>query len=210
MKTIAFDPVKCSLCGACSLLCSLVKSQGDVPAVPRIRIETAGNCLPLRAAVCQHCTQPACVDACMRGIIHKDAATGIVTRQQEDCFRCASCAVYCPVGACAEDDATQAFVSCDLCGGDPLCVKICLSGALQYADEREISVLSRRSYAKKTFEAPGEAPKERTSVADLTDAQWQEICRLAADILGKEMLPDLWRSYAAQLRNAAKEEGLHA
>ena len=117
MKRLVFDPSQCSLCGACEMACSLAKGGRLDGASSRIRLETAGDEHVLRAAVCQHCEEPACADACMRGIIEKDGETGLVKRRTEDCFRCAACAVNCPVGACMLDAAENAFVSCDLCGG---------------------------------------------------------------------------------------------
>ena len=82
MKRIAFDPLRCSLCGACMAACTLSKAGKPDLSRSRIRIETAGSCVPLRAAVCRHCEEPACVTACMRGIIDRDPETGLVTRRQ--------------------------------------------------------------------------------------------------------------------------------
>ena len=77
--------------------------------------------------------------------------------------RCAACAVNCPVGACVQDEALNAFTACDLCGGDPLCVRVCLSGALRLEDDAQTSSDLRSNYAAKMFEgAPG-------AQEDLTD-----------------------------------------
>ena len=81
MKRIAFDPLRCSLCGACAAACALIKAGKPDLSQSRIRIETAGSCVPLRAAVCRHCEEPACVTACMRGIIDKDAETGLAVTE---------------------------------------------------------------------------------------------------------------------------------
>ena len=176
MKRIVFDPSKCNLCGACMAACSVVKKgRIDLPQ-SRVRIETAGSRKPLRAAVCAHCEEPACVTACMRGIIDKDETSGLVTRRWEDCFRCAACLVSCPVGAVLEDEDMKAFISCDLCGKtggeDPLCVRVCLGGALCFEEEKDASENLRGNYAVKMFAEKSAAP------AELTDDQWEEIARL--------------------------------
>ena len=176
MKRIVFDPVKCDLCGACMAACSVVKKgRIDLPQ-SRIRIETAGSRKPLRAAVCAHCEEPACVTACMRGIIDKDETIGLVTRRYEDCFRCAACLVSCPVGAVLEDKDRKAFIACDLCGKtdgeEPLCVRVCLGGALRFEEEAAASADLRSHYAVKMFVEEPAAP------AGLTDGQWEEIARM--------------------------------
>ena len=158
MKRIAFDPFRCSLCGACAAACAMIKVGKPDLSQSRIRIETAGNCVPLRAAVCRHCEEPACVTACMRGIIDKDAETGLVTRRHEGCFRCAACAVNCPVGACVQDEALNAFTACDLCGGnrmgesvavDPMGVPISTAGEVEalvpvYIDTERIAAVRKK------------------------------------------------------------------
>jgi Fe-S-cluster-containing dehydrogenase component len=201
MKRIAFDPLRCSLCGACMAACALIKAGKPDLSQSRIRIETAGSCVPLRAAVCRHCEEPACVTACMSGIIDRDPETGLVTRRHEGCFRCAACAVNCPVGACVQDEALNAFTACDLCGGDPLCVRVCLSGALRLEEDAQTSSQLRVDYAAKMFEGRPAAPE------DLTDAQWKEIVRILA---GTGIAPDAedLKEIRAQIRRNAEEEGM--
>ena len=201
MKRIAFDPLRCSLCGACMAACALSKAGKPDLSQSRIRIETAGSCVPLRAALCRHCEEPACVTACMRGIIDRDPETGLVTRRHEGCFRCAACAVNCPIGACVQDEALNAFTACDLCGGDPLCVRVCLSGALRLEEDAQTSSQLRVDYAAQMFEGRPAAPE------DLTDAQWKEIVRILA---GTGIAPDAedLKEIRAQIRRNAEEEGM--
>lgn len=183
MKRVTFDPNRCNLCGVCIAACSLVKTGKFDASQSRIRIETAGSRVPLRAAVCRHCEEPACVTACMRGIIDRDLQTGLVTRRHDGCFRCAACAVSCPAGACVQDIKLNAFTACDLCGGDPLCVRGCLTGALRFEDDAENSAHLRGLYAEKMFEGRAEQPEE------LTDVQWQEICGIL-ETEGLSVTPD--------------------
>lgn len=183
MKRVTFDPNRCNLCGVCIAACSLVKTGKFDASQSRIRIETAGSRVPLRAAVCRHCEEPACVTACMRGIIDRDLQTGLVTRRHDGCFRCAACAVSCPAGACVQDIKLNAFTACDLCGGDPLCVRVCLTGALRFEDDAENSAHLRGLYAEKMFEGRAEQPEE------LTDVQWQEICGIL-ETEGLSVTPD--------------------
>jgi len=43
-------------------------------------------------------------------------------------------------------------VKCDLCGGDPLCVKFCGYSALEYLPEEEIILERKKGAARRLFE----------------------------------------------------------
>lgn len=151
MKILTYDQSKCNNCGACQVICSLEKKGKIQPSESRIHIRTAEGPDALSAAVCQHCTEPVCVTACMRGIIEKDSVTGKVKRKSEDCFCCAACNVMCPVGAVVYDRDSNAFVTCDFCEGDPVCVKVCPTHALRYEEIGKASETLRNQYAQKAL-----------------------------------------------------------
>ena len=207
MKRLVFDPSQCSLCGACEMACSLAKGGRLDGASSRIRLETAGDEHVLRAAVCQHCEETACVNACMRGIIEKDGETGLVKRRTEDCFRCAACAVNCPVGACIQDAAENAFVSCDLCGGDPLCAAVCPSGALAYEDDGHISMQKRSRYAQQSFAGKLRADSAAEVLPQPSEQQWEAIARLLSEELGQNVAASALNRCSEARRRAAREEG---
>ena len=143
MKILTFDQSKCISCGACQVICSVEKKGRVQPAESRIHLSSSDGPDALRLAVCQHCTEPVCVSACMRGIISKNPETGRVERKYEDCFRCAACKVMCPVGAVVFDHDVNAFLTCDLCGGDPVCAKVCPTKAICFQDVTEASMSLR-------------------------------------------------------------------
>ena len=89
----------------------------------------------------------------------------------------------------------------DLCGGDPLCVQVCLSGALRYEEDSESSAVLRNRYAEKMF------AEEETVPAELTDAQWQEICRRIDEAAGTGTTVSVLKAHRERLRTAAEEEG---
>lgn len=151
MKILSIDRERCSGCGACQILCSLAKKGSVDPAESRIRIRRAGGADTQYPSVCQHCAEPVCVSACMRGIIDKDPATGVVRRRQEDCFACAACMVMCPHGAVVYDHDLDAFDTCDFCGGAPVCAAVCPTGALRYEEPGSASASLRGKYAARFF-----------------------------------------------------------
>ena len=208
MKRILFDPKQCSLCGVCETACSLAKG-GSVDADrSRIRIETAGEEKPLRAAVCRHCEEPACVTACMRGIIAKDEESGLVSRKWEDCFRCAACTVYCPVGAIVEDPSLHAFVSCDLCGGDPLCVQVCPNGALRFEDDGAASAWKRSLYAEQMFTGTLRTGAEVAPLPEVPELQWEKTAGILSAKTGTSVTATDLKNRCEARKKAAREEGL--
>ena len=67
---------------------------------------------------CMHCTRPACMAACPKGAIAKDAETGIVSIDEDVCIGCGACAKACPWDApvvVPRIDGTRRSRKCDLC-----------------------------------------------------------------------------------------------
>ena len=59
------------------------------------------------------------------------------------------CVAVCPFGAMSFDTPTKRVIKCDLCDGDPLCVKFCAYEALQYTDVPEERVIKQKAAAEK-------------------------------------------------------------
>jgi len=59
------------------------------------------------------------------------------------------CTIACPFGASVYDPVLDMIAKCDLCGGDPQCVKLCPSGALTYQEPTAATMAKRKAYAAK-------------------------------------------------------------
>ena len=123
-KMIAVTPSLCTGCIQCELVCSINKTGRASPLWSRIHIVKdfeKGSFLPI---VCRQCNPAPCVDACPEEAVKKSADTGAVSIDEDLCIQCNSCVSACPFGAItiAPDDS---ILVCDLCGGDPACVKFC-------------------------------------------------------------------------------------
>ncbi|MGQ9647626.1 MAG: thiamine pyrophosphate-dependent enzyme [Thermodesulfobacteriota bacterium] len=135
---LAIYPEKCNNCLDCERACAKVKTgreDGD-----RSRIRTIKN---LKEAyygpvVCLQCNDPDCMHICPAGAIHKDPETGIVSIDDERCVRCLLCTLACPYCGVFYSAKEKKMIKCDLCAGDPECVKVCKPGALQYLRHAEI------------------------------------------------------------------------
>lgn len=132
MHYIAFDKEKCVYCEMCSGVCSLNKLQQIKPSSACIRIarDTAQSFGELGCTVCDMCHERACIDACPADALVYDEEAGVVRFDADNCTMCESCVDACPnVGI---DRESERIMICDLCDGDPLCVKWCPEGALSW------------------------------------------------------------------------------
>lgn len=148
-KTILVDPSKCVGCRNCALSCSFahdsVFSLGKARIAP-VWVGRIGMSIPM---FCQHCTKPLCIDVCPMGAITRNEETGAVILDADKCIGCKQCIVVCPFGGPIMDPETGNIMKCDLCGGDPECVKHCLYGALEWVDSKDVADIKRRAGAEK-------------------------------------------------------------
>lgn len=143
-EIILLDPEKCVGCRNCALACSFAKEQ--VFSLGKARIGTIfipkiGMNVPM---VCQHCTRPICMDVCPMEAISRDEERGTVVIDQGLCIGCNMCVIVCPFGGPTIEPETGMIIKCDLCGGDPECVKHCLYGALEFVEATEAAYIKRR------------------------------------------------------------------
>ena len=68
------------------------------------------------------------------------------------CIACGMCNIACPLGGMSIDTDARHAVKCDLCGGDPLCVKFCAYGALKYITQQEATMEMRKEAVGKLTE----------------------------------------------------------
>ena len=136
--TIAFKSERCNGCGECMTACALAKTGTPSPARSRIQIAPGLANGEFELAICRQCGDPRCVDNCPAGALVKNVATGVVDWDGGKCIDCLLCTVGCAYGGIALDGNTQRVIKCDMCGGDPACVKACEPGALKYLTSARI------------------------------------------------------------------------
>lgn len=132
MSYIAFHKEHCVYCDLCSSVCSLSKLERVQPRGACITIDREGDDPfgELRCSVCDMTHERACVASCPEEALVWDADAGVVRFVQELCTMCESCLEACP--NVHHDAVTDRIMICDLCDGDPLCVKWCPEGALTW------------------------------------------------------------------------------
>jgi Fe-S-cluster-containing hydrogenase component 2 len=70
--------------------------------------------------------------SCPAGAIQRDEKTGVVHVIHSKCTACEWCTKTCPIkGAIKIVSILGKAFKCDVCGGDPACVKHCPTGAIK-------------------------------------------------------------------------------
>lgn len=159
-KIVLVDYTKCTGCRLCETVCSL-SNEGEInPQLARIKMirwEWEGLQIP---TICQQCDDAACMAVCPVKAISKDKELGHAKINYELCIGCKLCLMVCPFGAVSYDFVHNRVIKCELCDGDPVCVKFCETKALQYVDMSMAAVPKKRDLAEKilTEVSKSEAP----------------------------------------------------
>lgn len=154
-----FDGTRCTGCKTCMLAC---KDYHDLPPDIAYRqvYEYAGgswtsdrggrweqNCFAYYVSnACCHCDEPACMNVCPTGAMHKDEL-GLVSVDARKCIGCGYCALSCPYRAPKVDRKAGHSVKCDGCrdrvlqGLNPICVEACPLRALDFGEIGELRTM---------------------------------------------------------------------
>ena len=154
-KVLQVDIEKCVGCRTCEVACSLKNAGESNPTRSRIRViryERLGEFHDYVPMVCQQCSDPLCMEACPVNAISKSEETGALVVDEEACVGCRICAMACPIGGINIDPVTDKAMKCDLCGGDPECVRHCEPEALRYVPRDVLDLELKRSKSQKVTE----------------------------------------------------------
>jgi len=136
--TIAFHPEKCNGCNDCVEACVQIKTDTRDPVHSRIRVAKDSEDEFYGISLCRQCGDPRCVMDCPARALTKSEDTGVVLWDETKCVNCQLCTLACPYAGITYNRATDQVMKCDLCQGDPACVKACEPKALEYKIGAEI------------------------------------------------------------------------
>ena len=133
-KKLTVIPEQCSGCGICELVCAIKHFGVNNPKKSAIRVLiTYPHPVMRMPIVCSQCRVPACAQVCPVDALRW--IEGVVQLDKENCISCFKCVEACPFGAIYAHEDCDLPIMCDMCGGDPECVKKCPKGALRLIPE---------------------------------------------------------------------------
>jgi Fe-S-cluster-containing hydrogenase component 2 len=128
---ITLELARCSGCNRCEVNCSFFHS-GKIgrsgARIKVVKVEEIGIDYPL---VCQQCSERYCTKCPEKAI--QIGPLGQVIVSPTLCTACGTCEILCPIGAIELYEEIP--LVCDLCGGDPRCVKACTLDAIHYESD---------------------------------------------------------------------------
>ncbi len=142
-KILVVQPKKCDGCKICELICSFTHEGFFSPSTSRIKVVTEREKGLDNPFFCLQCEELFCAEKCPTEAIVRDEETGLIVTLKEKCVRCGVCVQSCPFLAVSLHPDKKIPIRCDLCGGDPQCVKWCPEKALYYVDF-ETSLLAEK------------------------------------------------------------------
>lgn len=148
---IARDLSKCSGCRKCEITCSLHHEKRIWPEASRIRVFmlVPGTDFP---HFCAQCEDYPCVDACPFDALAVSKKTSAVLVKSNKCTGCGKCIDACPGRIPHLHPDRNIILICDLCKGQPQCVKICQEGGWNVLKEVIRTNRSYKLYARKPEE----------------------------------------------------------
>jgi Fe-S-cluster-containing hydrogenase component 2 len=125
---IRLDVSKCSGCRRCEVNCSFFHSGKvgrNASRIKIVKIEGEGIDVPV---MCQQCQERYCTKCPESAIVI--GPMGEIVVSPTLCTACGVCESRCPIGAIELFNGIPHV--CDLCGGDPRCVRECNLGAITF------------------------------------------------------------------------------
>lgn len=158
-------PSQCTGCRICELICSFTHYHIFNPSLSRIKVTKIEPLLIDHPVTCRQCQRPPCHEVCPTHAITRNNDLGVNHIHEKLCIGCGECALACPFGAIYIPSGENFPISCDLCGGDPQCVRFCPFKVLQCRGDEDVAKEKRHKVA----EGKGHRPK-RTN-GDIGDTQ---------------------------------------
>jgi Fe-S-cluster-containing hydrogenase component 2 len=81
--------------------------------------------------------------------ISRDRELDYVKIDYDVCIGCRTCVAVCPFGAMGFDVIDKKVFKCNLCDGEPQCVRFCEVKAIDYVDANRLNILKKREAAQK-------------------------------------------------------------
>jgi Fe-S-cluster-containing hydrogenase component 2 len=127
------------------MVCAIEHTGVNSPSRSRIHVikwPWEGFELPM---LCLQCEEAPCIAVCPKNALSQDTRLGRVALDYDLCIGCKMCVIACPFGGIGIDTVSRSVIKCDLCDGDPTCVRFCDPGALQFVPASTVNLVKKRA-----------------------------------------------------------------
>jgi Fe-S-cluster-containing hydrogenase component 2 len=111
-----------------------------------VKWEAEGLYIPV---ACQQCEDAPCKAVCPVKAISRDPDLDYVKVDYGACIGCRLCVAVCPFGVMNFDAVGNKVIKCDLCDGNPTCVRFCDMKAVDYVDTARLSSVKKKEAAQR-------------------------------------------------------------
>ncbi len=155
-KHLIVDNLVCSGCMSCMINCSQFHEGYSSHESARIKVTLEPFLGIHEIAYCHQCDDAECAVNCPSGAISFNEENGSYEIDYDLCIQCLTCVDTCPFEAVFFDKLLERIIKCNLCKGEPNCVKSCFTGALLFKDDdKEHDKLTSRYFLEEKLKRRG-------------------------------------------------------
>ena len=149
MKVVFVELDRCIACLSCEQVCLFQQADRNRGWRPNIFVNVDMERRRIYTGTCLQCEPALCMEACPVDAIKRDPETTAIVIDKEECLGCGECVEACPFGYMHLDESLRKATKCDLCGGNPKCVQMCMARALHFGSINSLAELKRKQTDKR-------------------------------------------------------------
>lgn len=141
---------RCTGCRMCELACTMFHEKLFNPNKSRISVSFEGTPELWTTNVCRSCGDPPCAKVCPTdpiAIYRDEKIGGGMSIRKDACIKCGKCIEACPFAAISWHPQTELPLVCDVCKGEPECVKYCAPKALLVGGKQKLADEKKSDYS---------------------------------------------------------------
>lgn len=144
MNVVFVELDRCIACLSCEQACLFQQAEQNRGDRPNIFVNVDMNRRQIYTGTCLQCKTALCMEVCPVSALTRDPETEAVVVDKEKCLGCGICVTACPFGYMHLDEPLRKAAKCDLCGGNPKCVQVCMARALHFGSINSLAELKRK------------------------------------------------------------------
>jgi Fe-S-cluster-containing dehydrogenase component len=144
MNIVFIEIDRCIACHSCERVCFFHQTEAHHGYSTNIFVHVDMDQRRIFTATCRQCEVAMCMKVCPSGALSRDLHTHAVVVDKTRCIGCGLCVAACPFGSVQIDGVLRVATKCDLCGGHPRCVDVCMAKALHFGSINELAERKRK------------------------------------------------------------------